>query len=261
MKRQGKIVFLSFSSKTIKLVVLLTLVLILLCSSLGGEAPLASVFLSNSNRKLPVYCVDNSSNQIAISFDASWGADKTEGILKILEQFDVKATFFLVGIWVDKYPELTRTIFNYGMEIGTHSNTHPDLTKLSTSQIQLELETSMEKIQRITNQPVTLFRAPFGAYNNNVISTAESLNLQTVQWNVDSCDWKNISSEKVISNIITKVGSGSIILCHNNADYVLDYLPSVLTTLKSRGFEFVKISDLLLKSNFYIDHTGKQIAK
>ncbi len=261
MLRQGKVVFWTISIKTFKLLILLLVVLILLSSPLGADAPVASVFLNSKTKKLPIYCVDSTSKQISISFDASWGADKTESILKILDEFDVKATFFLVGMWVDKYPEQTKMIYDSGNEIGTHSNSHPDMTRLSKEQMQLELTTSIEKIEKITNSKVSLFRAPYGAYNDNLIEVATDLGLQTIQWNVDSLDWKSISTEQVCSNIIKKVSSGSIILCHNNADHVLDYLPSVLTNLKSRGYEFVKISDLLIKSNYYIDVTGKQVAK
>jgi len=235
--------------------------LCVLSISFDGTGALAQVFFNKTGKKLPIYCVQNEVKQISISFDAAWGSDKTESILNILEEENVVANFFLVGMWVDKNVELTKKIFDSGMEIGTHSNTHSDFTSLSKSQMELELSQSVKKIEDITKEKVTLFRAPFGAYDNNVISVAESQNLQTIQWDVDSLDWKGISSEQIVTNILKKVKSGSIILCHNNAENIVEALPSILKILKSQGYEFVHISDLILKDNFTIDNSGRQIAK
>ena len=231
----------------------------LLSISFGGSEALAGVFFNKTSRKLPIYCVQNNNKQIAISFDAAWGSDKTQQILDILKEHDTPATFFLVGMWVDKNQDLVRSIYSQGLEIGTHSNTHPDFTKLSTKQMSLELTTSVNKIEGITGQKVKLFRAPYGAYNNDVITMAEEQNLQTIQWDVDSLDWKGIDKNKIASNIITKVSSGSVILCHNNADHIVEALPIVITSLKARGYKFVKISDLLIKGDYKIDVTGRQI--
>ena len=104
--------------------------MLLLSSPVGGGAS-ASVFFGNAPRLVPIYSVETEEKKVAISFDTAWGADKTEGILKILEQYKVNATFFMVGFWVEKYPDMVKAIDNQGIEIGTHSNTHPDFVKLS----------------------------------------------------------------------------------------------------------------------------------
>jgi len=260
-KHRGKVKFYTIKMFWVKATLLMMVALCVLSLSFGGTGALAQVFFNKTGKKLPVYCVQNSTKQIAISFDAAWGSDKTESILNILKEENVVANFFLVGMWVDKNVELTKKIFDSGMEIGTHSNTHSNFTTLSKSQMELELTQSVKKIEDITNETVTLFRAPFGAYDNNVISVAENLNLQTIQWDVDSLDWKGISSEEIVRNILKKVGSGSIILCHNNAENIVEALPSILRILKSQGYEFVHISDLLLKGNYTIDNTGRQISK
>ena len=171
------------------------------------------------------------------------------------------ATFFLVGMWVDKNEELVRKIDEQGVEIGTHSNTHPDMAKLSQAEIDFELKKSIQKITNITGKSVKVFRPPFGSYNNLLINAASSNGLTTIQWDVDSLDWKGISADKICSNIFKKVNSGSIILCHNNADHILDALPTIITTLKSRGYTFDRVSDLLIKENFEINHAGKQVKK
>lgn len=250
--------FFVMKSKTLKLLFIFILVMVTLSVDVKGTTG-AQVFFGKVDRKVPIYSVERADKNIAISFDAAWGADKTEKIMEILKEHNCKATFFLVGFWVDKYPELVKKIDENGFEIGTHSNTHPDMAKLDITNMRLELETSIAKIKNITKKEVNLFRAPFGSYNNNLISTAEELGLYTIQWDVDSLDWKGISASQISSNIITKVGSGSIILCHNNSDNIIEALPGVLSSLKQRGYNFVSIGDLIYKNEYRIDSTGKQI--
>lgn len=245
---------------TIKIFMAVLLACVFLSSAPNGENALAQVFFYKPARKLPIYCVETNVKNVALTFDAAWGSDKTEDILNILKTHDVTATFFLVGMWVDKNEELVKKIDDQQIEIGTHSNTHPDLTKLSKTQMELELSTSSKKIEDITNKKVTVFRAPYGAYNNNLISVAENLNLQTIQWDVDSLDWKGISAKTICGNILKKVKNGSIILCHNNSDHIVEALPSIILGLKSRGYNFVSVSSLIHKNNYIIDSTGKQIS-
>ncbi|MBO5103307.1 MAG: polysaccharide deacetylase family protein [Clostridia bacterium] len=220
---------------------------------------MAAVFFGDNLRKIPVYNVQTEEKRVAISFDAAWGADKTEKIMEILKEYNANATFFLVGFWSEKYPEIVKQIHTNGFEIGTHSNTHPDLTKLSQEQVRLELEESISKIKACDDSiEVKYFRAPFGAYNNTVIETAESLNLQTIQWNVDSLDWKGISGSEIATRILNRVNNGSIILCHNNSDHILDALPIVLDRLKLQGYTVGCVGDLVYKDNFVIDRAGVQ---
>ena len=253
--------FYVIKSKFILFLVFIFSCLAVLSSSFfsGSSGVLASVFFYKPTRVVPIYCVDRTDKKIALTFDAAWGSDKTESIINILKDNNIKATFFLVGMWVDKNPNLVKEIDESGFEIGTHSNLHPDFVRLDKTQIELELTTSVSKIKNITGKEVLLFRAPFGSYNNLVLNTAKNIGLTTIQWDVDSLDWKGLSSSQITSNIITKTKSGSIILCHNNADNIVQALPGIITNLKSRGYEFVTLSELIYKDNYYIDHTGKQI--
>ncbi len=223
-----------------------------------GESCFSAVFFGDNLRKVPIYNVETDKKQVAISFDAAWGADKTQKIVEILNEYDVKATFFLVGFWTEKFPDMVKLINQNGMEIGTHSNTHPDLTKLSSEGIKSELETSIQKIKDIVDLDIELFRAPFGAYNDAVINTADSLGLKTIQWDVDSLDWKGISGAEISKRILNRVKNGSIILCHNNSDHILDALPIVLDRLKKQGYTISCVGDLVYKENFVIDRAGVQ---
>ena len=180
--------------------------------------------------------------------------------MEILKEHDCDATFFLVGFWVKDYPEMVRVIDEAGMEIGTHSNTHPKMSGLSEAQIREELQTSIDLITNITGKEVKVFRPPFGDYNNRLISVCESMNLQAIQWDVDSLDWKGIGAGEILSRVSNGVKNGSIILCHNNSDHIVDALPTLIDTLIERGYSFVTVGDLLIRGNFVIDNNGMQKA-
>ena len=225
----------------------------------GGVS--ASVFFGNAPRLVPIYSVETEKKQVAISFDTAWGADKTEGILDILKQYKVNATFFMVGFWVEDYPELVKKIDEQGIEIGTHSNTHPDFVKLSESQMELELTTSIDSIKAITGKDVKLFRAPYGSYNNTMLNLTDKLGLKTIQWDVDTLDWKGLSGLEICERVMSKVKNGSIILCHNNADHVLDGLPLMLERLLNAGYEVVSVGELIIHDDYYIDNLGIQRKK
>jgi peptidoglycan-N-acetylglucosamine deacetylase len=223
----------------------------------GIENGMLSVFMNNT-KKLPIYCVDVPEKKIAISFDAAWGADRTEDLLKILKDHNIKTTFFLVGFWVDKFPEMVKKISDEGHEVANHSARHPKLSTLSKEQIIKELNSTSEKIEAITGKPTTLLRPPFGDYNNNLIATAQELGYQVIQWDVDSLDYKDYGTQSIVDRVLKKVGNGSIVLFHNNATYTPEALPIILDELQKQGYEIVPISELIYKENYYIDHTGRQ---
>jgi polysaccharide deacetylase family sporulation protein PdaB len=217
-----------------------------------------SVFASN-NRKLPIYCVETDKKQVAISFDAAWGADDTEQLIGILKDYKVKATFFVVGAWVDKYPHAVEMLHNGGHSIQNHSNTHANMTQLTNAKMAEELSICNEKIASITGKTPLLFRPPYGDYNNNVIDVTYAQKLYPIQWDVDSRDWfENATPQTIIDNVVSKVKSGSIILMHNDAEYTPAALPTILKTLQDKGYEFVLIEDLIYKENYEIKHDGTQ---
>lgn len=218
------------------------------------------VYLGKSPKLVPIYSVEKEEAVVALSFDAAWGADYTEGIISVIEEYDVEATFFAVGMWAEKYPEMMKKLVDSGrFEIGTHSNTHPDMGKMSAYDIKMELETSMNIIENVCGVKPELFRPPYGSYSDTLITEAEELGLYTIQWSVDTLDWKGISAAEIASRVLSQVESGSIVLMHNNGEHTLEALPLILDGLKNKGFTCVKIGDLIYRDNYTIDHTGKQI--
>jgi peptidoglycan/xylan/chitin deacetylase (PgdA/CDA1 family) len=175
-----------------------------------------------------------------------------------MQQNDVRCTFFAVEFWVKRYPEYVEKIISHGHEMGTHSRTHPYMSTLSKEQIVDELTTSKQAIEEITKQKVTLFRPPYGDYNNLLIDTCREMDLYPIQWNVDSLDWKNLSATEIAMRIINSAKNGSIILCHNNGLHTAEALPMIFSTLQNKGFRFVPIGELIYRENYFIDVNGKQ---
>ena len=246
------------SKKTGILYALMTLSLVMLI--LIGRREVMTV--SNIERDLPIYCVDKGENDkvIAMSFDAAWGNEDTEELIKIMDKYNVKTTFFVVGGWVDKYPESVKQLFDAGHEIMNHSNTHPHMTQITKDEMIKEVQECDAKIEKITNVKPTLFRAPYGDYNNDVVGTMRETGHFTIQWDVDSLDWKNLSPEEIKQRVLSKVKPGSIILFHNAALHTPKALPGIIEKLQADGYKIVPVSQLILKDNFKIDSTGKQIS-
>ena len=249
--------FVVIKKKGFILAVIAVISMILLSINYDGGVS-ASVFFGNAPRLVPIYSVDTDEKKIAISFDTAWGADKTEKIVEILEEYNVGATFFMVGFWVEDYPEMVKLIDDKGIEIGTHSNTHPDFVNLSTEQMKLELTTSIDSIKKITGKEVKLFRAPYGSYNNAMLNLTNSMGLKTIQWDVDTLDWKGYSGVEITERVMSRVKNGSIILCHNNADHIIDALPLMLERLHNAGYKVVSVGDLIMHNDYYIDNLGIQ---
>lgn len=212
-----------------------------------------------NEKRLPIYSVQTEENKVAISFDAAWGADKTSEIMNICDSYGVKATFFLVGFWIEKFPEKVKEIYNRGFEIGIHSNTHPDMTKLTRKQITEELETNIKLIEDLTGFRPKLFRPPYGYYNNTLIEVCDKLKLSCIEWSVDSLDWKGLSASEIAGRVTSKCGKGSIVLFHNNSDNIIDGLKMVLEHFKLNKTQVVPIGDLIYYDNFSINHAGTQI--
>lgn len=219
----------------------------------------AAVVNNNINgRELPVYRVQRDDNKIAISFDAAWGNEDTQDLINILEKYDVKATFFVVGDWVDKYPESVKALSDAGHEVMNHSNTHPHMPSLSKEDMIKEVNACSEKIMKITGTKPILFRPPYGDYDNNVISTLFDNGYYSIQWDVDSLDWKELSAQEITDRVMKDVKSGSIVLFHNAALHTPEALPGIIEGLKGKGYEFVKVSELIYKEGYNMTPAGEQ---
>ena len=215
--------------------------------------------LAGFRKELPVYSVERDDKKIALTIDAAWDADKTPFILETLAKYNVKATFFLCGVWVKAYPDLVKAIFEAGHSIGNHSLSHPHMTRLSKDSIEKEISSLDDLIERITGERTTLFRAPFGEYNDDVILAVRSTGHEPIQWDIDTIDWKpERSANTILETVLKKLDDGSIILCHNNGYKIEEYLPTLIETAQANGFTFVTVDELLLDGDTMIDVNGIQ---
>ncbi|MBR4657736.1 MAG: polysaccharide deacetylase family protein [Clostridia bacterium] len=229
---------------------------------LSSEDEYELAVLAGFKKELPVYSVERSDGRIALTIDAAWDDDKTPFILETLKRYNVKATFFLCGSWVKAYPDMVRTISEAGHSIGNHSMSHPHMTKISEEKMLSEINALDDLLEKITGKRTVLFRAPYGEYNDSVITTVRASGHEPVQWDVDTIDWKpERSSQTILDTVLPKLGDGSIILCHNNGFKIEEYLPTLIETAQANGFEFVTVDELLLKGETIIDVNGRQKLK
>lgn len=220
-----------------------------------------TIMAAVATRELPVYNVDTEEKVLSISFDAAWGRANTEEILDILDRYNAKTTFFLVGFWAEKHPDLVAELVARGHEIGNHSATHPHMAQLSEAQIREELRRCSDLVESITGTPTTLFRPPYGEYNDAVVRVSREEGYECVQWNVDSLDWKNLGAENMVRQCTKDINPGDIVLFHNDSKYILEALPRILETYTQAGYKIIPVSKILLEGETWIDHTGKQHPK
>ena len=217
-----------------------------------------------TRRQLPIYCVQRDQKMISISFDAAWGNEDTQQLIDILGKYNIKATFFVVGDWVDKYPESVKALADAGHEVMNHSNHHDHFSKLSREEIIADVNACNDKIEAVTGVRPTLIRPPYGEYDDNVITAIRAAGMEPIQWDVDSLDWKELPASEITQRVTSKVQPGSIVLFHNAALHTPEALPTILETLLQQGYTFVPISQLILPGeynvDYTIDHTGRQMA-
>lgn len=221
------------------------------------------VSASAAKRQLPIYSVEREEKVCAISFDAAWGNEDTQMLIDILGKYNVKATFFVVGDWVDKYPESVKALHDAGHEVMNHSLHHDHYNALTADQVVADVTACNEKIAAITGVTPCLIRCPYGEYDDHVISAIRSMGMEPIQWDVDSLDWKDLPAGEITERVVSRVQPGSIVLFHNAALHTPEALPAILETLLQEGYTFVPISELILPGeynvDYTIDHTGRQL--
>jgi polysaccharide deacetylase family sporulation protein PdaB len=221
----------------------------------------ASYIGSNiSPKKLPINKVETKDNKIALTFDVAWGSSNILDILDILDENKIKASFFLVGNWVDDNKDLVEEISKRGHDIGNHSNTHVNMKEISEKDLTKELNITSEKIEAITGEKTTMYRPPFGEFDKDSLKTCEELGYKVVKWDVDSSDWNEIGPNHVIEKVLKDVNKGSIVLFHGDVDYNEQYLDVIIKKLKD-DYQIVPLSELMHEDGYEVDSKGTQKIK
>ena len=231
---------------------------LLISLGFSGAMTVTGICTNTTPRKLPIYSVETDEKKIAVTFDGAWSAEDTDLLLTILKNHNAKITVFAVGDWIRRNPDAVKKIYDNGHEIGNHSDTHALFGNISEAKLRQEIESCNAEIERITGEKPRVLRAPSGDYNNKSIEITEEYGMKMIQWDVDSLDWKKLSVDEMYSRVTSKVQNGSIVLFHNGVENTPEALDKILTKLKTDGYEFVTVSELICWDNYEIDHMGKQ---
>lgn len=241
--------------KEVSMVVLL-LALSFIYGALVDNAAIEAI--APSQRELPVYSVETDKKVVALTMDTANGKESWPKIFDILDHYNVKVTFFVTLDWAKEHAEIIKEAVKRGHEVGNHSATHPHMSNMARDQVVKELMDTTDYLESVTGQRTMLFRPPYGDYSSQLIKTCRECGFQVVQWDVDSIDWQDRSVEDILQRINSKVQKGSILLFHTNASQITESIPAVIESLKSKGYGFVKTSELVLYKDYTIDHTGRQ---
>lgn len=177
---------------------------------------------------------------VALTYDDG-PSQYTSQILDCLARYDARATFFVVGTNVNRYPETLKRAISMGMEIGNHTVSHPRLTNLSPSGVYSEINDNANSVERITGVRPGLVRPPYGSYTKSNIATA---NQPFILWSIDTLDWKSRNADKVVGEALKNVKDGDIILMHDLYQSTAAATERIVPALASRGFDMVTVSEL-----------------
>ena len=156
--------------------------------AVGAFAIVSSVGTQAAERKLPIYCVDRADNKIALTFDVAWENSNTQELIEILDEYDAKATFFVTGDWCDRYPEDVEMFHSAGHEIQNHSDQHPHVEGINVNDLIADTKECSRKIEMLTGEKPTLYRAPYGEYDDVMLTTVEGMGMKVIQWDVEPLD-------------------------------------------------------------------------
>lgn len=211
-----------------------------ICINISADKTFANENVFRSNKE--------KTKKIALTFDDGPHPRYTKQILGILQEYNVTATFFIIGINAINYPDALLAILDSGCEIANHTFTHKNVSKMTSEEIKQEIESCRDTLYQLSGVKTVLFRPPEGACTDSVIKAANDLNHKIVLWSIDTKDWAHTPSADIADNVVTNARNGDIVLMH---DYVsgnnttIEGLRIIIPQLIAKGYEFVTVSELL----------------
>lgn len=221
-----------------------------------------STVSSNVNGKeLPICSVETKEKKVSLTFDVSWGDKDIDRILDILENQGIRATFFMTGTWVEKYPEEVLKIKAAGHDLANGSESHRSMVELKEDEQKVEVMKVHERIMEMTGVEMKLFRLPYDNYDDPTIRNVSACGYYPIQWSVDSLDWKDYGTDHIVDTVLCdrNLKNGAIILLHNETKYTADALYSLIKGIKEKGYQMVPVSELIYKKGYHMDVTGRQL--
>lgn len=252
--------------KSVKISLVLSLLFLFLFSFVLPVSAASSQYITKGN---------TSAKMVALTFDDGSDGKNVAKILQILTTNKIKATFFITGKAAENHPQKIKDIVAQGHEIGNHSYSHPDFSKLSAAQIKTELDKTEAAVKKAAGKSTKpYFRAPFGSVNDATLQAVGNQGYtKTIGWTIDTIDWKGISSSEITSKVINNATPGMIVLMHagEGATGTPGALQNMINQLKAKGYTFVTIGQLLSKttttptptasSGQYVVKTGDTLTK
>ena len=208
----------------------------------------SSISAKSTDDDIVIYNNKNSSMKIALTFDDGPHPGQTKRILDILDKYNVKATFFAVGVNIDNYGEHLKEVVSRGHEIGNHTNTHPKVSSLDYKGLKNEFSKCQSKIKDICGYTPKLIRPPEGLIDTSIKDIAKEMDCKVILWDIDTRDWAQTSPQKIADHVVNKISSGDIILMH---DYIGKNSPTAealelfIPKLLDMGYKFVVVSELI----------------
>lgn len=224
----------------------LSTVAILLLLSVALQNNISNKVVSTATNAIstPIVKVETDEKVVALSINCVKNMDNIDNILDTLSKTNSKATFFVTGDIVEKYPKEIQKIINNGNEIGNLSNKYTSLKQMSKEDIKTQMQECNKKIENVTSNVPKLFRSPYGECNAIILQEAKENNMEVVGWNIDSLDYNGLTDEEINDRINENLSAGSIILMHN--EYLKDNLESVINNIEKSGYQVTNISKMLV---------------
>lgn len=220
---------------------------------------IAAIQTGTGQQTYPIRCVQTQEKKIALTFDADSDDLETRRLIEVLNRYNIKSTFFLVGAWARKYPESVKALADAGHEIGNHSNTHLHMNNLSQERISAQIADCNSRIQSVTGVSPVLFRPPYGEADSRLVAAVQSHHMTCIVWSVDSDDWRNLPPRQIAERVVSQVKPGSIVLLHCGARNTATALPFIISTLQSDGYSIVPVSQLIYKDHYIVTENGVQM--
>ncbi|MGD8192140.1 polysaccharide deacetylase family protein [Brevibacillus ginsengisoli] len=203
------------------------------------------------SRKEIVWEVPTKDKVIALTFDDGPDPHYTPQLAALLKQYNAKATFFVVGSRVKKFPNIVRALSKDGHEIGNHTQNHPDLRRISSIKLEEEISKANQTIRTVTGNTPSLFRPPGGYYSESLVHVAKKMDNLVIMWSwhQDTRDWSNPGVKKIVNKVLTNARNGDIVLFHDNGGrQTVEAIKKILPELHQKGYQFVTVSDLLKRN-------------
>jgi polysaccharide deacetylase family sporulation protein PdaB len=238
--------FYVMNGKKLKQALIIAVAMVFAVGIVYSERENVSVF--SQNTPAAVYSVPTEKKVVALTFDISWGDKRTEPILKVLEDKQVKkATFFLSSPWSKSHPEIVKKIVQGGYEVGSHGHKHVNYSSLNDDEIRTQIQTAHQVLSEVTGKSPNLLRLPNGDFDKRVLQIATELNYTVIQWDTDSQDWMNKGVDNIVNRVVSKAHPGDIILLHasDSSKQTHEALPAIIDQLRAKGYDFVSVSELM----------------